>query len=109
MKNDVTGNDPALSRLLHQWQPPAELPPRFEERVWQHIARAEPPVAMSLWAAFNQWLDARLRRPALALACVAVLSGVGLAGGYLHGRADVSQSRQEAQTRYLQTVSPFLR
>jgi hypothetical protein len=109
MKTNAPDDDPALSRLLREWECTAEsLPPRFEERVWQRIAHAEPPVATNLRTVFREWLDARLRRPAMALACVAVLMSTGLTTGYLHARSDAAQARQESQMRYLQSVNPFL-
>ncbi len=109
MKTNEPGDDPALSRLLHEWKLTADsLPPRFGERVWQRIASEEPPATANLWNAICEWLEACLRRPGVALACVAVLLSSGLTTGYLHARADAAQARQESQSRYLQSVNPFL-
>ena len=101
-------SDPGLSRLLRQWQPEAELPPRFQDRVWQRIADEEARPTASLWEVLRQWLDARLRRPGVALAYVTVLMGLGLTTGYLHARADAAQAQNAAMIRYVQTVGPFL-
>jgi hypothetical protein len=108
MRPEQPESDPALSRLLRQWQPEAELPPRFQDRVWQRIADGEARPTASLWSAFRQWFELRFRRPAVALAYVTLLMGIGLTSGYLHARADVAQAQNAAAVRYVRVVDPFL-
>ena len=108
MKPNQPDSDPVLSRVLRTWQPGAELPPRFQERVWQRIADDEARPSVSLWDVLRQWLDTRFRRPAVALAYVTVLMGIGLTTGYLHARSDATQIQSELRARYVQTVDPFL-
>ena len=101
-------SDPALTRLLRQWQPEVERPLRFADCVWQRLAAVEARPVAGPWAVFGQWLELRLRRPAVALAYMTVLMGFGLTGGYLHGRADAAQAQNAAVVRYVQAVDPFL-
>ena len=107
MKTNQPDSDSALGRLLHQWQPVTELPPRFPDRVWQRIAEEEARPSVSLWDVLRQWLDARFRRPAVVLAYVTVLMGVGLTTGYWHARLDAAQAHSELKAHYVQTVDPF--
>jgi len=108
MNMNPSDPDPALSRLLREWQPQAELPPRFQDRVWERVAGEERPAVSNLWAAFRDWLDTRFRRPVVALGYVAVLMSIGLGVGHWHGRADAAQLQDELKARYLQQVNPFL-
>lgn len=109
MKANQPESDPALSRLLHEWKPAAELPPRFNDRVWQRIADEEARPSASLWDVLRQWLEVRFRRPAVALAYVTVLMGVGLTTGYWHAQSDAAQAHSELKARYLQAVDPLQR
>ena len=109
MKANQPESDPALSRLLHEWKPAAELPSRFNDRVWQRIADEEARPSASLWDVLRQWLEVRFRRPAVALAYVTVLMGVGLTTGYWHAQSDAAQAHSELKARYLQAVDPLQR
>ena len=107
MKPEPADNDATLSQVLREWSPAAELPPRFQEQVWQRLARAEAPGGVTLWAMFRRWLEVRVNRPAVALAYVTVLLGIGVSAGYWHARTDASQTERVLQARYVQAVDPF--
>ena len=54
MKRDIPSSaDEPLRELLRSARPEATLPPRFEESVWQRIARPEPRSPHR----FSAWLD----------------------------------------------------
>jgi hypothetical protein len=109
MKANPPNADPALSHVLRAWKPGAELPPRFHDRVWQRIADADAHPSVSFWGTLCQWLDTRFRRPAVALAYVTVLMGVGLTTGYWHAQSDAAQAHSELKARYLHAVDPLQR
>lgn len=108
MKKNQPDNDAALSRILREWLPVATLAPRFPERVWQRVSRADAAAGLDLWRGLRQWLEGKLRRPAVAAASVAVLMCAGVTAGYWHARVDVAQTQNELQARYVQSVAPFL-
>lgn len=100
-------DDARLRAVLREWQPAAGLPPRFQERVWQRIERAEAAPAPASGAALRRWVSTWFRRPALVVAYLAVVVSAGLSAGYWHGRKDAAQERSELESRYLQAVDPF--
>ena len=104
---DEKQKDEALSNLLHTWKPEAQLPPRFQEAVWNRIACAETPSTQTLWQAISARIEAALRRPALAVSYVAVLLFAGLGAGYWHAEGRTTQAQSEWRTRYVQTVDPY--
>lgn len=107
MKTPIPENDRQLSGLLHEWQPQSSLPPRFQERVWKAIDRAEASKPQSSLAAFVHWIEATFRQPVLASAYVAVLLVVGLGAGYWQAQGTMEQSQSELRARYVQSVDPY--
>jgi hypothetical protein len=106
--NSSNKDDGRLSALLRTWQPGATLPPRFREQVWRRITHEGAPTGPPQWTNFWESLEAAFRRPALAVAYVAVLLVVGLSAGLAEARVKSSQVDQALETRYLQTVDPYL-
>ena len=53
------------------------LAPRFDEQVWQRIARAEE-TAATPWILFRNWMAEAFARPAMAVGYVTVLLLAGL-------------------------------
>jgi len=108
MKPNQTPEDNAsLGRVLHQWTVEAPLPPRFQEQVWQRIARAEAAAASSLWASFSRWLENVLPRPKFAFAYVAVLLVAGVTAGSLAAQVTTSRLETDLSMRYVRTLDPF--
>lgn len=105
--NQLFEKDEALSNLLREWKPDAQLPPRFQEAVWQRIVRAEAPRKPTLWRTLARRIEAALTRPALAVSYVAVLVFTGLGAGYWHADGKTAQAVSESRTRYVQTVDPY--
>ena len=100
-------NDQQLSDLLQEWKSHTSLPPRFQERVWKQIERAEAPKPQSSLATLVQWIDATFRRPALATAYVAVLLFVGLGAGYWQAQGKSAQAESKLRALYVQSVDPY--
>ena len=97
-------HDQRLKTLLREWQPKADLPPRFESEVWHRIALNEE--KRSSWLNLD-WLFQITCQPRLAFAIVAmaVLLGAGLANwqavrSYHHEMA-------ASKLRYIHLVDPF--
>ena len=96
--------DPRLKALLHEWQPEADLPPRFESEVWHRIALNEE--KHSTWLNFDWFFQITCQpRLAFAIVALAVLLGTGLANwqavrGYHHEMA-------ASKSRYIHSVDPF--
>ncbi len=99
--------DEALSKLLRTWKPEAQLPPRFQEAVWNRIACSDTVRAPSLLQTLNLWIERALSRPALAASYIAVLLLTGVGAGYWHGEGKSAQARSEWRARYVQTVDPY--
>lgn len=99
--------DARLSRLLQEWKPDPVLPPSFQEGVWRRIGQGDTGVKIRWWTDFLQSIEAGFRRPAMAVAYVAVLLMVGIGAGLLQAREKASQIDHSLQARYLQTVDPY--
>lgn len=102
-----SAKDEALIRLLRSWKSDAPLPPRFQESVWNRIARAETRKAAGAWTTFNRCVEAIFARPSFALSYVALFLFAGLGAGLwqAHGRA--VQGETEWRARYVQMVDPY--
>jgi len=101
------GKDEALSKLLLEWKPNAQLPPRFQEGVWQRIKWAEANARPSIWRSLFARIEAAFARPSLAAAYIAVLLFVGLWLGYWQAEGRTAQSQSAWRARYVQTVDPY--
>ena len=99
--------DPALNKALAHWQVNASLPPRFQERVWQRIAREEAQAPLGLWSQVCQRLGAALLRPSLAVSYLALLLAAGLLAGYWHAQVDNARAAHELQSRYVRMVASY--
>ena len=106
-ENDPAAKDEALSKLLHTWKAEAQLPPRFQEAVWQRIERADAELKVSLWQTLRARIEAAFARPALAAAYVAVLLFAGLGTGYWRAEDRSAQVESELRSRYVQNVDPY--
>jgi len=97
-------HDQRLKALLREWQPEADLPPRFESEVWRRIALNEE--KRSSWLNFD-WLIELTYRPRLAFAVVtlAVLLGTGLANWQAVSSYDHAMAT--SKSRYILSVDPF--
>ena len=105
--NQTPEDDKPLRRLLRQWSVDAPLPPRFQEQVWERIARAEVQPAATLWASLSRWLEVVLPRPRFAFSYVAALLVVGVAAGSLAAQARTSRLEADLSARYVQSVDAF--
>src|SRR5512136_543895 len=105
--NQPREDDESLRRVLRQWTVDAPLPPRFQEQVWERIARAEVQPAPTLWASLSRWLEVALPRPRFAFSYVAALLVVGVAAGSLAAQARTSRLETDLSVRYVQSVDPY--
>jgi hypothetical protein len=96
--------DQRLKTLLHEWQPQADLPPRFESEVWHRIALNDE--KRSSWLNFD-WLFQITCQPRLAFAIVvmAVFLGTGLAN--LQAVRSYHHEMAASKSRYIHLVDPF--
>jgi hypothetical protein len=99
--------DNALGQLLRQWTPDAPLAPRFQEQVWQRIARAEARPGPTLRASLSRWLEVVLPRPRFAFAYVLILLTLGVAGGSLAAQLKTSRLETGLGLRYVQSLDPY--
>src|SRR5260221_697430 len=81
-----SGNQPdqRLSELLKEWEVSASPAPRFQERVWQRIARAEAPSTSGWGAIWARW-QAALTRPSVAASYLTLLLVLGFSIGWSRG------------------------
>ncbi len=105
--NQTPEEDEPLGRFLRQWAVDTPLPPRFQEQVWQRIARAEAQPAPTLWVSLARWLEVVLPRPRFAFSYAAILLVVGVAAGSLAAQARTSRLETDLSLRYVQSVDPY--
>ena len=106
-ENEKFEKDEALSRLLHTWKPETQLPPRFQESVWQRIERAEAQPQIPFWRSLAVRVEAAFRRPAFAVAYIALFLFAGVGAGYWHAEDRDAQARSDLRSRYAQSVNPY--
>jgi hypothetical protein len=96
--------DKRLNALLREWQPEADLPPRFESDVWHRIALNQE--KRSSWLNFD-WLFELTYQPRLAFAIVtlAILMGTGLANWQAMSSYDHAMAT--SKSRYILSVDPY--
>ena len=101
-------SDDALRKVLKEWRSDAPLPPRFQQRVWQRIERAQTRDVPSVWAVIAHWVGTVLPRPALAVSYVAVLLAIGVTAGWAQARQETGRVKAELGQRYVRVLDPYL-
>lgn len=99
--------DESLRKVLRGWVVDAALPPRFEQRVWERVNRAESRRVSNRWAGLRSWLELKSRRPAFIVSYLAVLLFAGVLAGHQQGQSQSRQSESKMKARYLQMVDPY--
>src|SRR6266852_4848937 len=108
MKSEETGeSERLLYRALREWKIKGNLPPRFEESVWQRIARQEAQAGVKLWTWLSGWLAQALRKPSLAVSYVTILFVAGLLAGYWEAKREKVRTLETLSARYVQMVDPY--
>lgn len=110
-QNEQPGNEPALEKTLKEWVVESPLPPGFQDRVWQRIARAEtrPEQAPSFWALLVRTLEANLPRPKFAWSYVAILLLLGVVSGAWAAQRETTKMNAAMGSRYVQSIDPYHR
>jgi hypothetical protein len=107
MKNGRPAEEQALDAVLRQWTVEAALPPRFQEQVWQRIARAGPRREAGLAGAWWRLIAVALPRPGVAVGYVAALLALGVAGGSWAAQVRSHQLQAALGLRYVQSLDPY--
>jgi len=97
-------HDQRLQALLREWQPQADLPPRFESEVWHRIALNEE--KRSSWMNFD-WLFQITCQPKLAFAIVATAVLLGTVMADWQAQRSYHQEMAASKSRYIHLVDPF--
>ncbi len=100
-------NDEQLRSVLRRWVVDTPLPPRFQEQVWQRIARAEAGPGTGFWAAVSRLIEVALPRPKVAFSFIAALLVLGVAGGSVAAQVRSSQLNAALSVRYVQSIDPY--
>ena len=106
-KHSQENPDPALDRALREWKVEESLPPRFRERVWQRLERAQTQSTVNPWTRFSGWLAGVMSRPALALGYMTLFLVLGLTAGYWQAQAHNARDSQELGARYVRMMDPY--
>jgi hypothetical protein len=106
--SETTDDDQSLRHLLHRWTVDAPLPPRFQEGVWQRIARAEAQPAMNVWSSVARLVEVVLPRPRFAWSFVTLLLALGVAAGSLAAQIKTRRLQADLGMRYVQAIDPYL-
>ena len=96
-----------LDRTLREWEIHESLPPRFQERVWQRIAREEAQTSVSPWTLFSNWLSQLLARPSMAVSYLVLLLFTGLLAGYWQAHVEQTHTLEQLGSRYVQMMDPY--
>ena len=96
-----------LHRALREWEIHDPLPPRFQERVWQRIAREEAQSSINPWSLFSNWLGQLLARPSMAVSYLVLLLFSGLLAGYWQARVEQAHTLEQLGSRYVQMLDPY--
>ncbi|HEV2393181.1 MAG TPA: hypothetical protein VG146_12560 [Verrucomicrobiae bacterium] len=105
--NHEPDKDRALDKVLKQWVVDAPLPPRFEEQVWQRIARTEARPAPTFLASLSRLIEAALPQPRFACSYVAVLLVLGVMAGSWAAQRETSRLDAALGSRYVQSIDPY--
>jgi len=105
--NDTTEDESRLREVLATWQVNTDLPPRFQEHVWQRIERQIPQEGISVWAQLFSDIGAALVRPRLAVSYVTVLLAVGLLAGFWQAQVTKARAAEALSARYVQMMDPY--
>ena len=105
--NRKSESDEPLREVLRQWTVDTPLPPRFQEQVWQRIARAEATPEKTFWALLTSFVEAALPRPRQAYSYAAVLLLLGVAGGAWAAQRENNRLEAALGSRYVQSVDPY--
>lgn len=106
--NKSSGENEAMDKVLGQWKVDSPLPPRFQEQVWQRIAKAEtkpePLEKLGWWRV----IEVALLRPRFAYAYLGLLLAVGVAAGSWTAQLKSNRMDSELRMRYVQSIDPYL-
>ena len=107
--NHQSENDEQLHEALRQWIVDTPLPPRFQEQVWQRIARAEtkPQTTITFWAWLLHFVEVNLPRPKVAYSYVAILLLFGVVGGAWAAQRQTNRLDAALGSRYVQSIDPY--
>ena len=105
--NDSPEDEGRLREVLAAWRVNATPSPRFEERVWERIARRETEPAPGLWTQWFSQVAAALVRPRLAVSYVTVLLVVGLLAGFWQAQLTKARMAETMSARYVQMLDPY--
>jgi hypothetical protein len=100
-------NDKGLRAVLRAWVVDAPLPPRFQDQVWQRIARAEVPSELPFWARLLHQVEVALSRPKVAFSYVAILLVLGVSAGSVTAQIQSNHLNATLSARYVQSVDPY--
>jgi hypothetical protein len=96
-----------LDTLLNEWTLDSALAPRFQEQVWEHLARTEQPAQTGFWQVLAGAISRALPRPRFAFAYVSTVLLLGVAAGSVAAQIKTSHLNQELRQRYVQSIDPY--
>jgi hypothetical protein len=107
--NQEPERERALDKAMKQWVVETPLPPRFQEQVWQRIARAEaqPDSGITLWGLLRRLVETSLPRPKFAYSYVAILVLLGVVSGVWAAQHETNRTNTALGSRYVQSVDPY--
>ena len=105
--NQPPDNDERLRGVLREWVVDASLPPRFQEQVWQRIAKTEARPEPAAWMGWWRLIEVILPRPKFAFAYLSVLLVFGVAAGSVAAQIKTSRLDSKLSLRYVQSIDPY--
>ena len=105
--NNSPEDESRLRNVLASWRVNATTSPRFEERVWERIARREAEPTPGLWTLWFSQIAAALIRPRLAVSYVTLLLAAGLLAGFWQAQLTKARMAATLSARYVQMLDPY--
>ncbi len=107
MKNSQNPRKDPLDKVLAEWKVAAPLPPRFQDQVWQRIAKGERRPAPTAPGMLWRLIEVFLPRPQFAYAYLAALAVFGVAVGSWAAQIKTSRMDSQLSARYVQSIDPY--
>jgi hypothetical protein len=108
-RNQDPEDDRSVDKVLGEWVVDAPLPPRFQEQVWQRLARAEakPQATTTFWMLLRSLIETNLPRPKFAYSYVAILVLLGVVSGAWAAQRETTRLNAALGSQYVQSVNPY--
>jgi hypothetical protein len=98
-------DDDELRKRLAAWEVQPQIPPDFQDSVWQKIAARESKRSKEPW--FGKWRISWLSAPQLATCAIVLGAFVGTGLGLVESSQSNSRNWKSLEAKYVQSIDPY--